>query len=338
MKNKKLSNFLLSNNMLIVYIILAFSIVVSIVQPAFLGPATLVNLLTSGLYTMCFVLCEMLIMITGGIDVSFPAIACVSMYVPMYLFNNGLIPDNGLLFILIAIACGLLFGLLNGVLVSYLRIPALVATLATSTLASGGLAFIFGVKTLTNVPTLLKSIYDIQLFVYTDTETGINYPLSILILVPIILCIVISFILRKTMLGRGLYATGGNIEAARIVGFPVKRLEFFTYAFSGVIASITAVMYVVLMQSASTTAHMGRELLVVAACVVGGCTLTGGYGSVGGAILGTLLITLIQNNLNMLSIDTKWQTLAVGVVLLLGVLMTAIQGKIRIKKRSGGNI
>ncbi|HBL40574.1 MAG TPA: ABC transporter permease [Ruminococcaceae bacterium] len=332
---KKFKHFLLSNNMIIVYIILAFSVVVAIRESAFLGVPTLVNLARGSIVTLCFALCEMLIMIAGGIDVSFPAIACVSMYVPMYLFNNGITADSGFLFVVIAVLCGLCFGLFNGFLVSCIKIPSLIATLATSAIASGGLAFLFGVKTFSKMPTALSKIYNMNLLVYADTATGLSYPLTGLVLVPVLLSVVIAVLLKYTMLGRGLYALGGNPDAARTVGFPVRRLQFFAYAFSGTVAGIAAVIYVVLMQSCGTTDLMGREMLVVAACVVGGCSLTGGDGTVSGAVLGTILITLVQNNLNMLGVDTKWQTFAVGVVLLFGVLLTALRGKLK-KGKWGG--
>ena len=160
-----------------------------------------------------------------------------------------------------------------------------------------------------------------------DPATEITYPLTILFLVPVILCIVMALILRYTMLGRGLYAIGGDANAARIAGFNVRRLQFFSYIFCGVMTGATAMMYTTLMHSATTTALMGDEMLIIAACVVGGCRLTGGHGNVGGTILGVLLITLVQNNLNMLGIPTSWQTFAVGLVLLLGAVMTSIQAK-----------
>ncbi len=325
MNRTKSKAFFTSNTMILVYVILAFSVVVALRQPAFLSPATPINLCRAGLFTFCFALCEMLVMITGGIDVSFPAIGCVSMYVPMVLYDRGILPDNGLYFVLVALLCGLIFGLLNGVLVSYLRIPSLIATLATSSIASGFLAFAFGVKDLTAMPTAFTKIYEMNLVTYTDPASGLSYPLTVLIFVPVVLAVVMALILRYTMGGRGLYAMGGNLSAARIVGFPVRRLQFTTYIVSGLITSLTAVMYVILMHNASTTALMGNEMLVIAACVVGGCSLSGGKGTIGGVLLGTLLITLVQNHLNMLGIDTRWQTLAVGIVLLFGVLMTSLQ-------------
>jgi len=330
MKNKA-KLFFTSNNMVIVYLILLFSIAVTICDQSFLTPATVINLGRSSVFSLCFVLCEMLCMIGGGIDVSFPAIGCVSMYVPMYLYSNGIIGDNAIVFILVALLCGLIFGLLNGLLIAVLKIPPLIATLATSSIASGGLSFIFGVRDLTKLPSQINALSKMNLLVYVDPSTGINYPLTVLILVPIILCIIVSIVLRFTMLGRGIFAVGGNLEAARTVGFPTKRIIFFTYTISAIITSIAAVLYVTLMHTATTTAFMGNEMIVIAACIIGGCSLSGGRGTVLGCVIGTVLVTLVQNHLNMLGIETRWQTLAVGIVLLIGVLMTALRNKYKKK-------
>ena len=326
-KNEKLKLALTSTPMILIYVIVVFCLVVSIREPAFLSPATAINLGRAGIFTMCFAICEMIVIISGGIDVSFPAIGCVAMYVPMYLNAQGLMPDNALAFFGLAMFIGLIGGIFNGVLVSYLKLPPLIATLATSSIASGGLALVLGVKEFTSLPSCLQSIYNTYLVTYSDAATGFTYPLTILFLVPVILCIGTALLLHYTMLGRGLYAIGGDANAARIAGFNVRRLQFFAYIFCGVITGATAMMYTTLMHSSTTTALMGDEMLIIAACVVGGCRLTGGHGNVGGTVLGVLLITLVQNNLNMLGIPTCWQTFAVGLVLLLGAVMTSIQAK-----------
>ncbi|MDD5859843.1 MAG: ABC transporter permease, partial [Eubacteriales bacterium] len=135
------------------------------------------------------------------------------------------------------------------------------------------------------------------------------------------------FMLKHTMLGRGLYAIGGDKNAARMAGFNVRRLQFFAYVFSGVFTGITAMMYNILMHSATTSALMGDEMITIAACVIGGVRITGGYGDVLGTFLGVLLITLVQNNLNMLGIPTSWQTFMVGIVILVGTILTSWQAK-----------
>jgi simple sugar transport system permease protein len=328
---RRVSLALTSTPMILIYVMVVFCVIAAIRQPAFLSPATLINLCRAGIFTMCFAICEMVVIISGGIDVSFPAIGCVAMYVPMYMYNNGMGVDSVFFFFGVAILIGLAFGILNGVLVAILKLPPLIATLATSSVASGGLIMLLGTREFTTLPPSLDWLYSINLLTYTDPATGFKYPLTILFLVPVILCIVVALVLRYTMLGRGLYAIGGDKNAARVAGFNVKKLQFTAYIFCSVMASATAMIYTTLMHSSTTTALMGEEMIIIAACVVGGCRLTGGHGSVGGTILGVLLITLVQNNLNMLGVPTSWQIFAVGLVLLLGAVLSSIQAK-RIEK------
>ena len=287
-KNQKLKMALTSTPMILIYVMVVFCLIAAIREPAFLSPATAINLARAGIFTMCFAICEMVVIISGGIDVSFPAVGCVAMYVPLYMNYHEMGPDNLFFFFGLAMFIGLVFGILNGILVSYLKLPPLIATLATSSVASGGLVMLLGTREFTTLPSSLQ---------------------------------------KFTMLGRGLYAIGGDANAARIAGFNVRRLQFFAYIFCGVVAGATAMIYTTLMHSSTTSALMGDEMIIIAACVVGGCRLTGGHGSVGGTVLGVLLITLVQNNLNMLGIPTCWQTFAVGLVLLLGAIMTSIQAK-----------
>ena len=318
---------LMSTPVILISVMVVFCVVAAVRQPAFLSPATLVNLCRAGIFTMCFAICEMVVIVSGGIDVSFPAVGCVAMYVPMYLYNNGMGVDNVFFFFGVAMLAGLVFGVLNGFLVSYLKLPPLIATLATSSVASGGLIMLLGTREFTTLPPSLEALYSVNLFTFVDPNTGFNYPLTILILVPVILCLVMAYVMRYTMLGRGLYAIGGDSNAARIAGFNVRKLQFIAYIFCGVMASATAMIYTTLMHSSTTTALMGEEMIIIAACVVGGCRLTGGHGGVGGTVLGVLLITLVQNNLNMLGIPTSWQTFAVGLVLLLGAVLSSVQAK-----------
>ncbi len=330
-KKQKLMLGLTSTPMILIYVMVVFCLIAAIRQPAFLSPATLINLCRAGIFTMCFAICEMVIIISGGIDVSFPAIGCVAMYVPMWLYNHDMGVDSVFFFFGVAMLIGLVFGILNGVLVSFLKLPPLIATLATSSVASGGLIMLLGTREYTSLPPSLDALYSVNLITFTDPATGFKYPLTILFLVPVFLCIIVALIMKYTMLGRGLYAIGGDKNAARVAGFNVIALQFTAYIFCSVMASATAMIYTTLMHSSTTTALMGEEMIIIAACVVGGCRLTGGHGGVGGTILGVLLITLVRNNLNMLGIPTSWQTFAVGLVLLLGAVLSSVQAK-RIEK------
>lgn len=325
--NAKAKQVLTSTQMILVYVITVFCLIVGMRQPAFASPATIITICRAGIFTMCFALCEMVVIISGGIDVSFPAIGCVAMYVPMYIINRVYNIDSALFCFGLAILIGLLFGILNGVLVSFLKLPPLIATLATSSIAAGGLVTLLGTREFTTLPDSLQAIYNTNLFTYTAPATGFNYSLNVLFLVPVILCIVVAWMLKYTMLGLGLYAIGGDKNAARVAGFNVRRLQFFAYIFSGTMTGATAMIYTTLMHSSTTSALMGSEMIVIAAVVIGGTRITGGHGGVLGTVLGVILITLVQNNLNMLGIPTAWQTFAVGLVILLGTILTSWQAK-----------
>lgn len=327
MNKLKTKSLLTSTQMILLYVIVAFCLVVGIRQPAFFSPATVITICRAGIFTMCFALCEMVVLISGGIDVSFPAIGCVAMYVPMYIINRVTPIDSALFAFGLAILIGLLFGLLNGFLVSILRLPPLIATLATSSIASGGVVTLLGTREFTTLPDSLQAIYNTNIITYTAPGTGFTYLLNVLFLVPVLACLGVAWMLRYTMLGRGLYAIGGDKNAARVAGFNVRRLQFFAYTFSGVFTGATAMMYTVLMHSSTTSALMGDEMIVIAACVIGGVRITGGHGGVLGVVLGVVLITLVQNNLNMLGIPTSWQTFVVGLIILLGTIITSWQAK-----------
>ena len=251
-KNQKLKMALTSTPMILIYVMVVFCLIAAIRQPAFISPATAINLGRAGIFTMCFAICEMVVIISGGIDVSFPAIGCVAMYVPMYMYYHEMLPDNAVVFFLLSMFIGLVFGILNGVLVSYLRLPPLIATLATSSIASGGLVMALGTREFTTLPPSLQSLYEINMITYMDPATGFTYPLTVLFLVPVILCVVMALVLRYTMLGRGLYAIGGDQNAARIAGFNVRRLQFFSYIFCGVMTGATALIYTTRMNSSTT--------------------------------------------------------------------------------------
>ena len=327
MNSKKKHAWLTSNQMILVYIIAVFSLIVGIRQPAFWDFATVLNTMRAAIFTMCFALCEMIVIISGGIDVSFPAIGCVAMYVPMYIINRVAPIDNAWFAFGLAILIGLAFGLLNGFLVAILNLPPLIATLATSSIASGGVVTILGTREFTVLPSSLQAIYNTNLITYTSPKTGFQYVLNVLVLVPIIVCLLIAWMLKYTMLGRGLYVIGGNKTAARIAGFNVKKLQFAAYVWSGVFVGVAAMIYNILMHTATTSALMGDEMITIAACVIGGVRITGGHGGVGGVVLSVILITLVQNNLNMLGIPTSWQRFVVGIVLLLGTIITSWQTK-----------
>lgn len=325
MKSKKWKEVLTSNQMFIIYIIVVLSLAIGVKNPAFFDFSTVITLSRALLVTLCFAICEMVVIISGGIDVSFPAVACAALYIPIKIMKDFDI-DNVFFAFAFAAVIGLVVGIINAVLIALLKIPPLIATLGVSSVTSGGLLTFFGTREISRLPESVSALSKKFIFSYTNAS-GATYSLTIFILVPIILCIAVHLILRYTMLGRGIFAIGGDKNAARIAGFNVVKLQFVVYIFSGVMAGISGMIYCILCDSANSLNLMGSEMMIIAAVVVGGTRITGGHGTVFGTILGVVLIALIENNLIMLGVPSYWQTFVVGAVIVVGTAITSLKAK-----------
>ncbi len=157
-----------------------------------------------------------------------------------------------------------------------------------------------------------------------EAPNGGQVQLRTAILIVIGLAILVSFILRYTMLGRGIYAMGGAREAAERAGFNIRRTQFFIYGFAGVIAGIAGLS---LLRQANPFSIVGMELDVIAAVVLGGASIAGGRGTVIGTLLGVLLITIVSNSLVLVGIPSDWQSVAVGIILIIGTAIPAVQAQ-----------
>lgn len=323
--NNKCKNRLLTNEAIVVYTIIFLSVMIGIINPAFREFSTVITLSRAMLITLIFAVLEMVVIISGGIDVSFPAIACFSSYATLrMLLAFGI--DNILFFYLVAGLIGILFGLLNGFLVAKLEMPALIATLGVSSIANGATLAFLGTREYSNIPEHIDSLSKSFLFSFTNSS-GITFQMTSLILIPIILLVVTFVFLKFTITGRGIYAIGGDKNAARIAGFNVVRIQYFIYMSAGFLAAVGGVTYTILMRQGSPQNLMGSEMMVIAAVVVGGTRITGGHGTVIGTLFGVLLIALVQNNLIMVGVPTHYQTFVVGLIIVLGTGITSIRAK-----------
>ena len=334
MKNK-ISKIATRNEAIVIYIIIILCMLIGIKSPAFFSVSTGITLMRAMLVTLIFALCEMVVMISGGIDVSFPAVASLALYATAKFAVTMNINNVWILF-LMAGGIGLICGTLNGLLIIKFKIPPMIATLGMSSLINGCTLAFLGTKELSSLPKGMDKLSKAFLFTYVNKE-GISYSLTSFVIVPILLSIVIFFILRYTILGRGIYAIGGDENAARIAGFNVDKIKFCVYMFSGSFAGIGGFIYIILMRQANPQVLMGDEMMIIAAVVMGGTKITGGYGTVAGTILGVGLIALVENNLIMLGVPSHFQTFMVGLIIVLGTSITALRElygsrKIRRKK------
>lgn len=266
----------------------------------------------------------MMVIVSGGIDVSFTAIAALAMYVTDRILLQSAYSGNVLLAYAMSAGFGLLLGALNGFLIAFLRLPTLVVTLGTGSLYTGLMFGAFSASA-SDVPPAIAAHGKETLFTAMNNELGLssNMPSQILILAGML---VLAFLLlRYTMLGRGIYAIGGDEAAAERAGFNVRAIKMFLYCFVGVLAGITGVARISMMSYADPSTFLGMELTVIAAVVLGGTRVTGGLGTLTGTILGIALMTILANSLILIGIPTYWSRAFTGAVIIVGTGVTARQ-------------
>jgi simple sugar transport system permease protein len=319
-----------NNEGLLVAVIVVVVVAMAIASPVFFTPATFFALVRSSMVPLVFALGVLLVMISGGIDVSFPAIAIFAAYTTVRWAKDGNLDPGLVLLFVTAMVVGGLLGLFNGVVIARFRLPTLIVTLGTQTIYKGILLTYIGSLYISasGLPDSITRLSDVHLW---DVPGG-GF-LHFMVVPVVLVAVLIAWMLRWTVFGRSIYAIGGDAEAARRVGIRVVRTQIWLYTLVGALAAIGGMVYVVLGKNANPQAIVGTELDIIAAVVLGGASIFGGRGSVVGTVLGVVLVQLINNNLVLVGIPSTWQRAAVGVLLLLGVTAQAL-GRVRSRRRS----
>ena len=265
--------------------------------------------------TNLFLACGMtMVIILGGIDLSVGSIIALSGCISAGCVARYNLPLP--IALLMGLLVGLLVGMFNGAVISKTTIPAFIVTLATMNIAKG-LAYVYTggspVRVVTKEWQFLGAGY-----------VGI-FPTPVVILV--IVLIITAIIMNKTKMGRHMYAVGGNQEAAEFSGIKVEKVKFFVHAFSGLMAGLAGIVLASRMYSGQPTAGDGAEMDAIAAVVVGGTSMAGGSGKIGGTIIGGLIIGVLNNGLNLLNVNSFWQYVVKGVVILLAVFLDYFRNK-----------
>jgi simple sugar transport system permease protein len=307
-------------------VILVLFIVIGSKNAAFFTPDNMYNLIRSGVVPGIFVLCSMMVIISGGIDVSFPAIATFSMFSATKILNSFDFEGPLLIAFILAGFIGLCLGLINAVFIALFRLPTLIVTLGTSSLFSGFLLTFVGSGQISSLPSSMIEFSKNQVFEYTS-PSGITTGLPIAVLITIGMFIGIALLMKYTMIGRGIYALGGDPVSAERIGFSRIRIQFFVYSFVGFMAGIAGIIHTSMMRNSNPVDLLGGELLIIAAVVLGGTRITGGHGSVLGSLLGLLLVITIQNSLILMGIPSYWQRFVIGALIIIGTGVAAIQVK-----------
>lgn len=311
-------------------VLLAVVIVMSILNPAFFTLTTAFSILRAGTVPMILALAVLLVIISGGIDVSFPVVAIASAYTATALcFKLNI--DPGLpAIVLMAVTIGALLGLINGAVIALFRLPTLIVTLGTQGIFFGAMLVYVGAHYYQSLPTSMAALSTVNV-IQIQAKTG-RANLHLLVMLAIALAVLFWWILRYTMFGRSLYAIGGDAEGARRAGIRVTATQIIVYVLVGMVSAVAGVAHVIMSRSANPQDLVGGELDIIAAVVLGGASIFGGRGSVAGTVLGVLLIQVINNSLLLVGVPSAWLRAAVGVLLLVGVGVQAITARKRAKR------
>jgi ribose transport system permease protein len=265
--------------------------VTALMTDRFLSPFNLTNILVQ------------FVIVGGGFDLSVGSTAALSGCIAAVLM-----PGGGVIFgVLGGVSAGAAVGLANGLVIAMLGVNPFITTLGTMVLVRGVVFIITGGAPIGDegLPPAFIAFGSQRLF-------GVHY----LVWVPVVLLAALSFIMRSTPYGRRVYATGGGREAAYLSGVPVRRVIASTYIWCGALAGLAGVMLAARLQSGQPTAGEFYELTAIAAVVLGGTSLHGGEGTPAKSVVGVFIMVVLGNALNLLNVDSYWQRVAVGVVII----------------------
>ena len=316
------------NEMILLGILVVYSVFVAVVNPAFLSVDTLFDLLKISSRDLILVMGLLVIMLSGGIDISFMAMALFGSYTATTIMMNFGITSIAFA-IAVAMAIGTVLGCFNALLITWLRMPAFIITLGTMNVFHGVMATCVGDKTYGGgmLPPTFSEFGSSTIFQFEGEYGSVGLSTSV---IPVALCVVVTwFLIYKTMAGRGLVAIGNSEESARRIGFNPFTLRLLAYGYMGALAGLAGCIYICQVNAVYPDKLVGEELMVVAGAVIGGTSISGGKGKIFGALLGVLIIYLLKSTLIFLGLSSSWNNLFVGIILVIALSLTALREKIR---------
>jgi rhamnose transport system permease protein len=294
--------------------ILILAVIVALRTPAFLTVENARDILLNISILSIVALAQAMVIITHGIDLSVGSmIGLVAMMVAFMMKQTPDFPVVGAL--VLGMVLGAVLGSFNGLIISYGKVPAIIATLGTLSIYRG-MVFFYSQGTWINSFELPKA--------FKLLSKGTPFGLPNMVIIAIVFAITVYFFLNYTRTGRDIYAVGGNPDAAQVVGIRKQRIIFLVYLLSGIACGLAAVLWASRFESAQTNTALGFELQTVAASVVGGVSISGGVGTVPGVLLGALLLGIIENSLPLVRISPFWQLALQGLLILIAVVTDSL--------------
>lgn len=322
MKNKMKLGRTSQKNLFLFVILILICIFFAVQNSRFIGMYNLMSMVKQSLPNVILACAMTFVIASGAIDLSVGGVMGLSAMLYGYLCLWGV---NAWLGIIVIAGFGVVVGIVNTVIMEKLGIPAIMATLATWIITSG-LALSICKAIPLNDPKI-KPITVLNSMKFFDKKI----PLALFIIIVIIAIFI--FLEKKTIIGKYAIAIGGNDAAALFSGISVVKMRTVFFALSGVMAALAGIWQVGRLGSADPTIGSGMEFNVVAACILGGVNIKGGEGTVIGVVLGTTILTVLTNGMQMMNIDSFYQQVATGIVLLLAILANGLSDKVKLKKK-----
>jgi ribose transport system permease protein len=309
-RRAKIADFVSDNGALVGLLVLCLAMFIA--TPDFLTPNNLLNVGIQVAVVAILAFGQTFVIVTAGIDLSVGSVAALSAMVAAFTGQSWGMPP------MVALLCGLLTGLtagmLSGAATAYGKLPPFIATLAMLSVARG----------LTLVVSNGIPIPTPSVVTWLGGSVG---PIPMPVVVMLVMGAIGWFILNRLSIGRAMFAVGGNLEAARLSGIPVKRVLVTVYALSGVFAAVAGLVLSGRLASAQPQAATGYELDAIAAVVIGGASLAGGVGKISGTLIGALVLAVIRNGLNLLNVSAFWQQVIIGLVIAVAVGIDVLRRK-----------
>ena len=307
---RRIGSWALNHGALVGLIILCIALFIA--TPVFLTVPNIINIGIQAAVVAIMAFGMTFVIVTSGIDLSVGSVAALAAMVSAWMFSNVGLP--GWLTLIIGLLIGLLAGAASGLAIAYGKLPAFIATLAMMSVARGLTLVISG-----GTPVATSGAVN-----HLGADLG---PIPVPVIMLALAGVVCWFILSRTVLGRSLYAIGGNEAAARLSGIPVRRILVAVYALAGLFAGLAGLVLAGRLSSAQPQAGMGYELDAIAAVVIGGASLSGGSGKASGTFIGAVLLAVIRNGLNILNVSSFWQQVVIGCVIALAVGFDVFRSK-----------
>ena len=328
MPSRRLGSIFARTETALAAVIIVAAAIFSLSTPYFLTLSNVVDLVDTYAVTTILAAGVFVVLVSGGIDISFAATASVAQYAAAYAATAYGLPPAPT----IALACGvgIALGAINGLLTHYLRVVSIIITIATASIYYALLIYVTDGTEIYNLPDWWTERI---VLVRHEAANGdiVRITLPIVIMGAVVL--MTHVLMARLRIGRQIYALGGNPEAASRIGINILGVQVFVYGYLGLLAGIAGLVQAHRVHQAVPTAMVGEELSVLAVAILGGASLVGGVGTMGGVVLGVLLLAMLQNGLNLLGVSSYFFGVVIGLVILVSVSATSIAER-RARRRS----